>query len=157
MSRLHRSGTWRQTGFMPRFGRNLPWLGLASATCVAAACGACSGDYWLGGSSAPIVGAGPNDRILDADIVLQGDDPLEIAAPPGATCRLIGNGHAIRSDRTWTGHLSIVGCTVEDLGSAMTPAIEVVMSGSASTTIEGVTFGTSGTVHVTNEGDSTTT
>jgi hypothetical protein len=134
-------------------------LSVALATCTA-----CSGDYWLGGErghpgagggNAPI-GAGPNDRVLGADVVLTGNESLNFNAGDGGGCRVVGNGHSIRSEGAWSGHLSIRGCTVEGLGSASTRAISLEMSGGASTTIEGTTFGGSGAVHLTNEGESTT-
>jgi hypothetical protein len=161
---------------MRRVLRSVPWLLVAAC----AACAACNGDYWLGGARASgadgasggggtgaatggaggratLIEAGPNDRVLSADIVLTGDDSLDLSSNDAGPCRLIGNGYAIRSRGTWVGHLSIRGCFVQDLGSASVAAIALEMSGGASTTIEGVTFDTSGAVQVTNSDDSTTT
>jgi hypothetical protein len=143
---------------------------------VAAACTACTGSYWLGGKRAlasrerdgggvvqeagignDIREAGVGDHVLGGDVVLSGDDSADFSAGDAGACRIIGNGHVIRSDGTWTGHLSIDGCTIENLGSAASPAISLVAYGNGATTIEGTTFDGSGTIHVTNEDDSATT
>src|SRR5215467_14655658 len=106
------------------------------------ALGACGGDYWLGGaratarhdttSASPDGGdhgatntspdGGPITRVLTGDVVLRNGDSYDVSLGDGGACRLVGNGHSIRSDRTWVGRLTIRGCRVEGLGGGATPA-----------------------------------
>jgi hypothetical protein len=148
------------------------WVALALALI------SCGGTYWLGGgggsagsdTSAGAGGAGATggtkgaqvgglvtDHVLDADVVLTGDQSFDLGAETGRACRLIGNGHSIRSKGTWLGHVSIQGCMVIALGDSSSPAISLEMSGSARTTLASNTFDASGAIHVTNWDDSTTT
>jgi hypothetical protein len=129
-------------------------------TCALAMC-ACGGDYWLGGRESHSRDAGradagnaPNERVLNADIVLTGDQRFELARGDAGTCHLIGNGHSIRSEGTWRGHVSIQGCTVSGLGSASSAAIELETSGDAVTTLDDNLFEASGAIHVTSRDDS---
>jgi hypothetical protein len=134
---------------------------------VFSACAACNSDYWLGGQrhdlsggDAGVFGEGGTQvpgRILTADIVLRGGDSLDISPGASGPCRLVGNGFGIRSVGVWTGKLSIRNCEVEGLGSATSDAISVTVSEGGSVTIDGVTFGSSGAIHIGNDGDSTTT
>jgi hypothetical protein len=157
---------------MRRLARGAPWLMLV-------ACSACGGDYWLGGAhlgsprgsggtrgmddagSLAVDAAGadatPIGRSLDMDFVLRGKESAELVGTTGSECRILGNGHSIRSMGTWTGHLLIKRCTLQGLGSPSAPAIDVEPSGSGDVTIEETTLSTSGAVHVTNDDDSTTT
>ena len=171
---LHHSRARRQTSLMRRRGLRPVWAMMATFGVV----GACGGDYYLGGARGRStvardggattvsrdggVGTAPGDgganaRVLTGDIVLHGDDSLALPAEDAGPCRLVGNGHSIRSDDTWVGRLTIRGCLIEGLGEATTPAIDVRSSGSGVTTIEGNTFSKSGAVDVDNSGDSTTT
>lgn len=157
-------------------------VSLAAGPCTLA----CGGDYWLGGARAasrrnvtstdggkgasPDVGritspdggattssdAGGTARILTADVVLRRGDSYDVSAGDGGACRLVGNGHSIRSDDTWVGRLTIRGCRIEGLGGGSTPAIDVSPAGSGDVTIEGSTFSRSGAIDVTNDGNSTT-
>ena len=124
------------------------------------ALGGCGGDYWLGGArasssrkttSAPADGGGTSNRggtadgggtarVLTADVVLRGGDSYDVSEGDGGTCRLVGNGHSIRSDGTWVGRLTIRGCRIEGLGGGATPAIAVRVAGGGEVTIEGNTF-----------------
>jgi len=96
---------------------------LIAATLVASACG---GDYWLGGArpdgsdggDGGDASAPATDLELNDDVVLTGDQGFELGRGDGSQCRVVGNGHSIRSDGTWTGELSIRGCTLLGLGSA---------------------------------------
>jgi hypothetical protein len=129
------------------------------------ACSACSDDHWLGGVRTRASDGGPGkdgaappgaDLVLDADIVLTGDDALVLPAPDAGSCRVIGNGHQIRSEGEWVGTLTVRGCTFVGLGSASKRALSLAMSGNGSASIEDSTFAGSGAVHVLNEDDSTT-
>lgn len=138
---------------------------MAHALGVCAVCSSCGGDYWLGGArggsgggaSGGAGGTTSNPRIydLDGDIVLTGADAREFGDPAG--CRILGNGHSIRSTSPWYGHLWIHDCEIIGLGSADVDAISLEMAGSAWTTIERCSFATSGVVRFTNQDDSTTT
>ena len=129
------------------------------------ACAGCGGDYWLGGAPGAAGSAGANGASgsggsinnptiydLDGDIVLTRGDSREFAA-----CRIVGNGHSIRSVAPWYGNLWIHDCEIIGLGSATTPAIAVAMTQTGWTTVERSSFATSGAVHVTNQDGSTTT
>jgi hypothetical protein len=129
------------------------------------ACGACSDDHWLGGARTRARDGGPEkdgavppaaELVLDADIVLTGDDALVLPAANGGACRVLGNGYQIRSEGEWVGTLTVRGCTFAGLGSASKRALSLAMSGGASASIEDSTFVGSGAVHVLNEDDSTT-
>jgi hypothetical protein len=103
----------------------------------------------VGGSSGT---SNPTTYDLDGDIVLTGSDSRELGA-----CRIIGNGHSIRSVSPWYGHLWIHDCEIIGLGTATTEAIPLTMSQAGWTKIERSSFATSGAVHFTNQDDSTTT
>jgi hypothetical protein len=134
--------------------------GIASASC--------GGDYWLGGGPAGASGAAgtagsgaggtggsinnPTIHDLVGDIVVTGGNSREFS-----NCRIIGNGHSIRSVAPWYGSLWIHDCEIIGLGSATTRAIDVAMTEAGWTTVERSTFATSGAVRVTNQDDSTTT
>jgi hypothetical protein len=145
---------------MRRVSRGVPFM-------VLTACSACSADYWLGGQRGNLSGGdgavpgeggiGVPGHVLTADIVLRGNDSLDISPGNSGPCRLVGNGFGIRSEGDWTGELSIRNCQVDALGSATTEAISVTVLAGGAVTIEGTTFGRSGAIHITNEGDSTTT
>ncbi|HUW57278.1 MAG TPA: hypothetical protein VMZ92_11645, partial [Planctomycetota bacterium] len=51
---------------------------------------------------------------LAEDLVLSGDDVLDVAGTEAAPCTIVGNGHAIRTNGDWTGRLSLVRCTLRD-------------------------------------------
>lgn len=136
-------------------------MALGVGACVA--CTSCGGDYWLGGSAARdagSAGAGGSDgsaspptiHDLSGDIVLTGGDTREF----GPGCRIVGNGHAIRSVSPWYGHLWIHDCEIIGLGSATIEAIALTMSQTGWTKIERSSFATSGVIHVTNQDASTT-
>ena len=62
---------------------------------------------------------------LTADLVLNGDDVLDIRGTADKPCVLVGNRHRIRSGPKWTGTLRITHCTIRDLGGwpAVTKAL----------------------------------
>src|SRR5262249_8807959 len=77
----------------------LPWLGSASTARAAAL----------------IVEAGKT-HTLQEDVILNGDDVLEVRGTPEMPCVLVGNRHRLRSGDKWTGSLKITHCTIRDLG-----------------------------------------
>ncbi len=91
--------------------------------------------------------------MLEDDIVLAGEDVLELGEGP---CVIQGNGHSIRSEQPWHGHLWLHDCRLIGLGTEDTPAIDLTMDERAYTQIERCTFDASGRVRVINYADSTT-
>src|SRR5262245_57560140 len=64
----------------------------------------------------PTVEAGQT-LTLKEDLVLSGDDVLEIKGTAEKRCKLVGNGHRIRSKGQWTGSVRIRHCDVSKLGA----------------------------------------
>lgn len=116
-----------------------------------------------------VVVEGGQAHTLSADLVLDGDDVLEIRGTREQPCILAGNRHRIRSGEKWTGSLKISHCTIRDLGglplraadglvSGPGPsAIELKVAGEGSVTIEHSTFDACSAIHVQNDNASTTT
>jgi len=106
---------------------------------------------------------------LKEDLVLTGDDVLEIKGTADKRCAIVGNGHRIRSKGKWTGSVRIRHCDVRGLGApakltddksriaAECPAIDLTIAGKGSLVVEHCVFDESAGVHVTNDGNSTTT
>lgn len=113
---------------------------------------------------------------LTEDLVLTGDDVLEVTGTPQNPCTIVGNGHTIRTRGEWTGRLKIVHCTLRQAGKTQkvikvpnpkggwpgfkiedpdVPACEVVASGSAEITIEHCTFDACSFLLFTTNGNST--
>lgn len=132
-------------------------LVFASTLAVVLSASACGGDYWLGGlqdgAGASSGGAGPLPSLsLDADIVLTGDDSLELGEAP---CVIQGNGHSIRSVAPWHGHLWLHDCRLVGLGSETSPSLDLTMDQAAWTKVERCDFDGSGRVRLDNGADST--
>jgi hypothetical protein len=94
--------------------------------------------------------------LITRDVVLDGGASIDYGTD-GPGCRIVGNGNTIRAVPGWTGHVRIVGCLVEGLGSISQPAIAIEASGSSYVTIEGSTFESSGAIEIVNHGASTAT
>jgi hypothetical protein len=95
------------------------------------------------------------DYTLPAALVLAGADNFNAGASAGARCKLHGAGFAISSAPGWTGSVTIRNCDVDGLGDANTAGILVAVVGTATVTIQGSTFSTSGRVDVTASDQST--
>src|SRR5690349_7127465 len=54
---------------------------------------------------------------LTEDLVLTGNDSLDIQGTPDRRCTLRGNGHRIRSEGSWTGSVRIRHCDLRGLGA----------------------------------------
>jgi hypothetical protein len=118
--------------------------------------------------AAPTVEAG-NTLTLKEDLVLTGDDSLEINGTADLRCTLVGNGHRIRSQGKWTGSVRLRHCDVRQLGTAPTftadgkrlasaPAgLDLTLSGTGALTVEHCVLDECAAVHVSNDGESTTT
>jgi hypothetical protein len=91
------------------------------------------------------------------DIVLSGEDFLEIQGTADKPCRLDGNGQQIRTQRDWKGWVKISHCELRGLGSATKPALDLTVTGNGDRiVIEHSRFHACGAVHVANEGTSGT-
>src|SRR5262245_10286682 len=89
---------------------------------------------------------------LQENLLLNGDDVLEIKGTAEKPCTLVGNQHGIRSGANWTGSLRITHCVIQKLGG--TPkladngqvsgpgplAIDLKVGGKGSITIEHCTL-----------------
>ena len=82
-----------------------------------------------------IVEAGQSHTLQD-DLILNGDDILEVRGTSEKPCILVGNRHIIRSGPKWTGSLRITHCTIRDLGSLPKRAGDGLVSGPGASAIE---------------------
>src|SRR4051794_2616510 len=116
--------------------------------------------------AAPVVVQAGQTHTLQADLVLNGDDVLEIRGTPEEPCVLVGNRHRIRSGPNWTGVLKITHCTIRDVGGLprRTPdglvsgpgpdAIELKVAGKGQVVIERCTFDACSAIHLQTDGAS---
>ena len=128
----------------------LPWLGSAAAARAAGL----------------IVEAGQT-HTLHGDIVLNGDDVLEVRGTAEKPCVLVGNRHRIRTGGKWTGSLKITHCTIRDLGGLLRrtadnrvqgpgdPAFDVKVAGKGRIVIEHCTLDACSALHLQTDGAST--
>ncbi len=86
---------------------------------------------------------------LSAPLMLGGADNFTAGAMSGARCTLHGGGFAISSAPGWTGSMTIRNCDIDGLGDANNAGILVTVLGTATATIQGSTFSTSGRVDIT--------
>jgi len=85
----------------------------------------------------PVGGAAAGSRTLkpgeivgiSEDLVLSGDDVLEVGGTAEKHCRLDGNCQQIRTAADWRGHIKISYCEFRGLGSAKTPALDLTANG----------------------------
>src|SRR5438876_1163296 len=115
-----------------------------------------------------LLGAGPAraaSRTLKAgevlgvseDLVLSGDDVLEINGTAEKPCRLDGNCQQVRTVGDWKGRIVARHCEFRGLGSAKTPALDVTAAGDGDQiVIEDSEFHACGAVRLTNNGTSAT-
>src|SRR5262249_29147631 len=106
---------------------------------------------------------------LKDDLVLTGNDVLEIKGAPEQRCTLIGNNHRIRTGDKWTGFVKIGHCTLQKLGDRAKNtadgqrvgtefhAFDLKVLGKGSVIIENCTFDESSSVQIQNDENSTTT
>jgi hypothetical protein len=94
---------------------------------------------------------------LSADVLLGATDVIEALGTAEAPCTLVGNGYAIRTPEGWTGRIVIRHCTVQGLGTASSPALEVRATGQAAVVVEDTIFDASGAVVLRTSGDSAIT
>ena len=73
---------------------------------------------------------------LHDDLVLSGDDVLEVRGTPEKPCILIGNRHRVRSVAKWTGTIKITHCTIQSLGGLPKRAADGLVSGAGESAFE---------------------
>jgi hypothetical protein len=97
---------------------------------------------------------------LTEDLVLEARDSLTIAGTAEKPCKIVGQGHQIRTVENWKGKLTLSHCRLVQLGKEgikpETPAIQIQAADDASITIEHCIFDECAAVHIQNYGDSTT-
>jgi hypothetical protein len=115
-----------------------------------------------------VVPAGQTLSLKD-DLILTGDDSLDIQGTPDRRCKLEGNGYRIVSKGAWTGSVRIRHCDVFQLGAAAQlaadgskivaefPALDLTIAGQGSLVVEHSVFDACAAIHVRNDGESTTT
>src|SRR5262249_25376178 len=106
---------------------------------------------------------------LKEDLVLSSGDVLEIKGTADKRCTIVGNGHRIRTSCKWDGSVRIRHCDIRKLGAPPKltddktriakeyPAIDLAIERKGSLVIENCVFDECAGVHVTNNGNSTTT
>jgi hypothetical protein len=94
---------------------------------------------------------------ISEDLVLTGDDVLEVGGTAEKHCRLDGNCQQIKTTADWRGHIKISYCECRGLGSAKTPALDLTANGEGDKiVIENSEFHACGAVHLTNNDSSAT-
>jgi hypothetical protein len=94
---------------------------------------------------------------ISEDLVLSGDDVLEVAGTAEKHCRLDGNCQQVRTTADWRGHIKVSYCEFRGLGSAKTPALDLTANGEGDKiVIENSEFHACGAVHLTNNDRSAT-
>lgn len=104
---------------------------------------------------------------LNADLVLDGDDTLQMLGTPEKPCTLNGNRHCIYAGPKWNGLLKITHTTIHDLGGLPkrgpnglisgpgAPAFDLKVAGKGSVTIEHCTWDACSAVRIQTDGAST--
>ena len=94
---------------------------------------------------------------VSEDLILAGDDVLEVHGTADKPCRIDANAQQIRSTADWRGHVKVAYCEFRSLGSAKKPALDLTATGDGDRiTIEHSHFLACGAVHLANEGNSAT-
>src|SRR4051794_16021294 len=106
---------------------------------------------------------------LTEDLVLSGNESLEIKGTPDRRCTLAGNGHGIRSKGEWTGSIRIRYCELHQLGApakltadgrriaAEFSALDLTISGRGGLVVEHCVFDACAAVHLQTDGESSAT
>jgi hypothetical protein len=94
---------------------------------------------------------------VSEDLVLSGDDVLDVRGTAERPCRIDANGQQIRTAPDWTGRVSVSHCEFRSLGSAKKPSLDLTATADGDRiVIEHSSFHACGAVHLTNEGTSAT-
>jgi hypothetical protein len=120
-------------------------------------------------SAASVIIEAGQTYTLKEDLVLTGNDVLEIKGTSEQRCTLVGNNHRIRTGDKWTGSVRIGHCTLQKLGDRAKNtadgqrvgtefhAFDLKVLGKGSVTFENCTFDECSSLHIQNEENSTTT
>jgi hypothetical protein len=94
---------------------------------------------------------------ISEDMVLAGEDVLEVRGTAEKPCRLDANGQQIRTAPGWKGWVKVAYCEFRSLGSAKKPALDLAaVANGDRIVIEHSAFHACGAVHFTNDGTSAT-
>jgi hypothetical protein len=94
---------------------------------------------------------------VSENIVLSGDDVLEVNGTAEKPCRLDANTQQIRTQPDWTGWIKIKHCEFRGLGTATKPALDVAATADGDRiVIEDCEFHACGAIYLKNEGTSGT-
>src|SRR5262245_41207466 len=66
---------------------------------------------------------------ISEDLVLSGDDVLEVNGTAEKHCRIDANCQQIRTAPDWTGRIKVRYCEFRSLGSARRPALDITAQG----------------------------
>lgn len=106
---------------------------------------------------------------MKEDIVLAGDDSLEVKGTPERSCTIIGNQQRIRSTGKWTGRVKIQHCTLRRLGAPARVAgdgqrlgsefhaLDLQIAGKGSVTVENCILDECSSIHVQTDENSSAT
>jgi hypothetical protein len=101
------------------------------------------------GSAAPRTLAPGQILGVSEDMVLSGDDVLEVNGTAEKPCRIDGNGQQIKTAADWRGRIKVTHCEFRGLGTAKLPALDVTARGKGDRiVIENSTFHACGAVHL---------
>ncbi|PYT22681.1 MAG: hypothetical protein DMG57_34495 [Acidobacteria bacterium] len=103
--------------------------------------------------------AGPGQTFtLAGNLSLAGSDTVDFIGAAGNPCVVQGGQFQIlATDGTWSGHLAIKNCTVQNLGTSALPAIHVNNYGKGYIDVENTDFESSSDIQIGNLNSSTTT
>ncbi|HYT87430.1 MAG TPA: right-handed parallel beta-helix repeat-containing protein [Gemmataceae bacterium] len=94
---------------------------------------------------------------ISEDLVLSGDDALEVNGTAEKPCRIDANGQQLRTSADWKGRIRVRYCEFRSLGTATKPALDVTGAGDGQQiVIEHSEFHACGAVHLANQGTSAT-
>jgi hypothetical protein len=122
---------------------------------------------WPTSAATHVVEAGKTHTLME-DLVLTGDDVLEVKGTAEKPCTIVGNNHRIHSEGKWSGSVKITHCTLRKLGARAkspddqqrlgteTHAFDLKAAGKGSITIEHCTFDESSSVQIQNDERSAT-
>src|SRR5207302_1049211 len=82
----------------------------------------------VGQAATHVVAAGQT-LTLKADLVLAGDDVLEVRGTAAKRCTILGNDHRIRTAPGWKGHVRVTHCDLRGLGTAKLPSVDLSAAG----------------------------
>jgi hypothetical protein len=94
---------------------------------------------------------------VSEDLVLSGDDVLEVNGTAEKPCRIDANCQQIRTAADWRGRIKVSHCEFRSLGTAKKPALDIAAHGSGDKiVIEHSSFHACGAIHLANHDESAT-